>query len=97
MNTEEPDILDFFAGPGGWDSGAELAGLVPRRITGVELDASAVETARAAGYDRVHGDVLDMSPADFPHIRGLIASAPCPTFSASGNRSGIEDYQRVPS
>jgi site-specific DNA-cytosine methylase len=47
----EPDILDFFVGPGGWDRGAELAGIDPRRITGVELDPAAVETARATGYN----------------------------------------------
>jgi DNA (cytosine-5)-methyltransferase 1 len=91
----EPDILDFFAGPGGWDRGAELANIDPKRIVGFELDAAAVETARAAGYNRVHGNVLDLSPADFPHIRGLIASAPCPTFSASGKRTGLSDYQHV--
>lgn len=92
----EPDILDLFAGPGGWDHGAELAGIDPRRITGVELDAAAVETARAAGYKRVHGNVLDLSPDAFPHIKGLIASAPCPTFSASGKRTGLsDDYQHV--
>ena len=91
----EPDILDLFAGPGGWDRGAELAGIDPRRITGVELDAAAVATARAAGYNRVHGDVLDLSPADFPHVKGLIASAPCPTYSAGGKRTGLDDYQHV--
>ena len=93
--TIEPDILDFVAGAGGWDRGAELAGIDPRRITGIELDAAAVETARAAGYSRVHADVLDLLPADFPHVRGLIASAPCPTFSAGGKHSGITDYQHV--
>jgi len=39
--TIEPDILDFFAGPGGWDRGAELAGIDPRRIVGYELDPAA--------------------------------------------------------
>lgn len=94
-SVSQPDILDFFAGPGGWDRGAELAGIDPRRITGIELDAAAVATARAAGYNRVHANVLDLNPADFPHIRGLIASAPCPTFSASGKRTGLDDYQHV--
>ncbi|OAE01605.1 hypothetical protein A6A22_09375 [Arthrobacter sp. OY3WO11] len=92
----EPDILDLFAGPGGWDRGAELAGIDPRRIKGIELDAATVQTARAAGYNRVHGNVLDLNPADYPHVKGLIASAPCPTFSASGKRTGLsDDYQHV--
>lgn len=92
----EPDILDLFAGPGGWDRGAELAGIDPRRIQGIELDAAAVQTARAAGYNRVHGNVLDLKPADYQHVKGLIASAPCPTFSASGKRTGLsDDFQHV--
>ena len=96
ITATEPDIIDFFAGPGGWDRGAELAGIDPKRIQGFELCPAAVETARAAGYNRVQADVLDLDPADFPHARGLIASAPCPTFSASGKRTGLsEDYQHV--
>lgn len=90
------DILDLFAGPGGWDRGAELAGIEPTRILGVEKDPVACATARAAGYRRLQADVLDLDPADYGHITGLIASPPCPTFSSSGKRTGLgDDYQRV--
>lgn len=65
----EPGIPDLVAGPGGWYRGAELSGIDPRRISGFELDAAAVETARAAGYNRILHNVLDLSPADFPHQR----------------------------
>lgn len=94
MSTQHT-ILDLFAGPGGWDRGAELAGIDPATILGVELDEHAVKTARAAGYNRLHANVLDLDPADFPHIKGLIASPPCPTFSTSGKGTGRVDYQTV--
>lgn len=76
MSTQ-PTILDLFAGPGGWDRGAELAGIDPKLIEGIELCASAVETARAAGYNCLHANVQDPDPAEFDHVTDLIASAPC--------------------
>ncbi|MFC9352831.1 hypothetical protein [Arthrobacter sp. NPDC057013] len=82
--TIEPDILDLFAGPGGWDRGAELAGINPRRIIGVELDATAVQTARAAGYTRLHGNVLELDPADFPSVKGSDRQRPVPNFLSLG-------------
>lgn len=94
--STQATILDLFAGPGGWDRGAELAGFDPALIHGIELDKHAVQTARAAGYNRTQADVMDLDPQDFDHITGLIASAPCPTFSASGKKSGLTcDYQTV--
>lgn len=95
MTHKAATILDLFAGPGGWDRGAELAGLDPRIIHGIELDQHAVATARAAGYTRTQANVMDLDPADFPHITGLIASPPCPTFSACGKGTGRVDYQTV--
>jgi len=58
----KPTILDVFAGLGGWDRGAELAGFDPQLIEGIELDPAAVQTARAAGYNRVHCNVLNLNP-----------------------------------
>ena len=36
-------ILDLFAGPGGWDEGAKLAGLADY-LVGIEHDTSACQT-----------------------------------------------------
>ena len=43
-------VVDLFAGPGGWDTGARDLGIV---TTGVEWDAAACETAKAAGHARL--------------------------------------------
>lgn len=81
----EGDDVDLFAGPGGWDAAARRLGLDP---CGVELDAAACETRAAVGLRTVEGDVAALDPAAFAPVRGLIASAPCPTFSAAGNGGG---------
>lgn len=92
--TIEPDILDFFAGPGGWDRGDEVAGINTQRIKGIELDTAAVATARAAGHNRVYCNVLDLNPKDFLGIRGLIASAPWPDLL--GRRQAHRPLGRLP-
>jgi DNA (cytosine-5)-methyltransferase 1 len=48
-------IVDLFAGPGGWDEGLRLLGR--RDVLGIELDAAACETARAAGHERLQADI----------------------------------------
>ena len=91
----EPDlVLEQFAGPGGWDEAAKLLGRT-ERIVGVEINADAVTTARAAGHERIHGSVLDQQLVDWGRAVGLISSPVCPTFSDAGLRSGIADYQHV--
>lgn len=78
------DYVDLFAGPGGWDVAARELGLDG---VGIELDPSACATRDAAGLRTVFGSVLEYSPAMF-RARGLIASAPCQTFSTAGNGAG---------
>lgn len=79
-------ILDLFAGPGGWDEGARSLGLV---TIGVEWDAAACLTARAAGHARVRADVEQMSTARMVgKVTGLIASPPCQDFSGAGPKRG---------
>lgn len=77
-------ILDLFAGPGGWDEA--LASLGQFEVVGIELDAEACATAITAGHPRIRGDVREVEPSDFYNVVGLIASPPCQTFSAAGQR-----------
>ncbi len=79
------DAIDLFAGPGGWDVAARDLGL---HFLGIEWDRWAVATREAAGLPTIHGDVRDYGPADFPGVRGFIASPPCQTFSMAGGGSG---------
>lgn len=86
-----PRAVSLFAGAGGWDTGAEILGIAG--VTGVDIDADACATARAAGHVRLLGDVRDHTPAD--GAVGLIVSPPCPTWSAAGRRSARGDLGRV--
>jgi DNA (cytosine-5)-methyltransferase 1 len=74
------DLLDHFAGPGGWDEGGKSLGV---RSYGVEIDADACATAKAAGHSRLHADVLDVKPEQATAwTRQLfVASPPCVAFS----------------
>jgi DNA (cytosine-5)-methyltransferase 1 len=81
----DADVVDLFAGPGGWDVAARRLGMDP---VGVELDAAACATRAAAGLRTLRGDVAALDPRAFAAVRGVIASAPCPTFSAAGNGGG---------
>lgn len=85
-----PLVLDLFAGPGGWDQGLRDAGY-DGPLLGVEWDADACATARAAGHDRLQADVAELDPRTFGTVRGLIASPPCQGFSAAGKGKGRAD------
>lgn len=88
-------IVDLFAGPGGWDEGARLAGCT-EPIVGIEWDRDACRTAAAAGHWRVRADVALYPTAPFRgKTSGLIASPVCPTFSTAGNGAGKLDMDRV--
>lgn len=95
MNTHTaPIVLDLFAGPGGWDTGLRATGYTGPLI-GVEHDADACATARAAGHTRHHGDVPALDPTTFGPVAGLIASPPCQTYSTAGDRQGALDIAAV--
>lgn len=86
-------IFDLFAGPGGWDEGLRLLGRTD--VIGVEWDQAAVETARAAGHKRLHGDVaLTPIPTRWP-AEGLIASPPCQGWSRAGKGRSRQDQEAV--
>ncbi|HEY3483518.1 MAG TPA: DNA cytosine methyltransferase, partial [Streptomyces sp.] len=55
------EIVHLFAGPGGMEAGSPYPGV------GIEWDANAVATRRAAGLPTIHADVRAHGPADFPH------------------------------
>ena len=83
-------IIDMFAGPGGWSEGLRLAG---RQDFGIEHDPSACDTRYAAGHATWLADLRTVDPLMFGRlgVEGLIASPPCQSFSAAGNRAGLED------
>lgn len=87
-------IVDLFAGPGGWDTGLGLLGRTD--VLGIEWDKSACDTARAAGHERLQGDVSKIDPLVwYDESDGLIASPPCQGFSLAGKGKGRLDTQRI--
>lgn len=74
------DMIDLFAGPGGWDEGAKSIGI---KAYGVEIDPDACATARAAGHLRLCADVYDVPPemATAWTKDIFVASPPCVAFS----------------
>lgn len=83
-------LRDDFAGPGGWEEGLRILreerGIQHAPCVGIEFEASAVATARAAGQERIYGDVRAIRALLI--LAGYIASPPCQTFSAAGGGSG---------
>lgn len=82
--------VDLFGGPGGWAVAVDALGLDE---IGVEWDPGACETRRAAGWRVVRADVAALDPARFVadhgvDVDGLIASPPCPLYSAAGGKQG---------
>jgi DNA (cytosine-5)-methyltransferase 1 len=91
-NVQPGQIVDLFAGAGGWDEG--LRGLGPRAL-GLELDPVACATAEAAGHQRLRADLASLDPFDFGPLRGLIASPPCQAYSIAGKKLGRADKAAV--
>lgn len=88
-------LLDLFAGPGGVDEGARLAGYTGQ-LVGIEWDMAACRTAMAAGHPRIRADVASYPTAPFVgRVDGLWCSPPCPTFSSAGNGGGKLDMDKV--
>lgn len=83
------NIIDLFAGPGGWDEGLRMIGRTD--VLGIEWDEPACLTAEAAGHKRLRADVAAINPRDYIGAEGLIASPPCQAWSLAGKRGGEED------
>lgn len=62
-----PTVLDLFCGAGGWSEGARGAGLDP---VGLDTDADACRTSRAAGHTVVRADVSAYPPDAFAPVGG---------------------------
>lgn len=77
-------VVDLFAGPGGWDLAALDLGI---DVLGIEYDDAACATRKAAGLKTLQADVSALDPMDFP-CNGLIASPPCQAFSMAGKGEG---------
>lgn len=72
-----------------------MAGYQGRAI-GIEHDADACATARAADHERILADVADLDPGNFGRcVTGLIMSPPCQAWSTAGNRGGEADRAAV--
>lgn len=84
-----PDVIDLFAGPGGWDEGARMLGLTD--LLGVEWEPTACATAEAAGHRRIQADVAALNPADYRGVRGGVFSPPCQAWSPAGSGGGELD------
>ncbi len=88
----EQQILDLFAGAGGWEEALRTLGL---RALGIELDTTASATAVAAGHERLIDDVAALDPRAFAPLWGLIASPPCQAYSVAGQKLGRRDKRHV--
>lgn len=82
---EHADTVDLFAGPGGLDVAARWLG---REVYGLEWDADACLTRKAAGFNFVQHDVRDLGPKDFPAATMLTGGPPCQTFTVAGSGAG---------
>jgi DNA (cytosine-5)-methyltransferase 1 len=96
------NALDLFAGPGGWDVGAQALGIDP---LGIEYDDAAVATRKAYGLRTIHADVTTLDPLEVARSHSeeaaadgidlLIASPPCQAWSMAGSRQGEHDREEV--
>lgn len=88
-------VIDCFAGAGGWEEGARIAGFTGR-IVGIEKDMAACRTGVIAGHWRVCADVAAFPLAHLTgKVTGVIESPPCPTFSTAGEGAGKVDLPNV--
>lgn len=79
-------VVDGFAGPGGWSEGLRMLGL---RDIGLEWDAAACGTRKAAGHLTIRVDVSSFVLGPLVgRVWGLIMSPPCTLFSDAGTRVG---------
>jgi DNA (cytosine-5)-methyltransferase 1 len=89
---QQGQVLDLFAGAGGWEEGLRPLGLA---ALGVEWERWACATAQAAGHARLQADLSTLDPQDFAPVWGLIGSPPCQAYSTAGKGLGAFDKPLV--
>lgn len=77
------EIVDLFAGPGGWSEALRELGRGDDEI-GIEYEANACATRAAAGHRTLQADVSTIDEQDYADAEGVIASPPCQGFSSAG-------------
>lgn len=87
-------IVDLFAGPGGWDEALRMDGRGDD-VIGIEWDDAACLTRHARGHHTRQADVAEVDPLEYAAIDGLIASPPCQAWSMAGARKGEIDRSLV--
>ncbi len=87
------EVVDLYAGPGGWDEGMRMLGMTS--VVGIEWDHAACLTATAAGHRRIRADVSQYCIDVFAGVKGVIASPPCQAWSMAGKRQGEVDRAKV--
>jgi DNA (cytosine-5)-methyltransferase 1 len=85
--TEEPVVLDLFAGCGGLSLGFEAAGF---KTVGYEMNPDAAETYRKNLVGGCITDKLDLQ-STYPEAQIIIGGPPCQPFSVGGNQHGVND------
>jgi DNA (cytosine-5)-methyltransferase 1 len=93
MTGDRIKVLEGFAGPGGFSEGARMVGLTG--MLGIDLNADACETAKAAGHRRFCGSIRDFEPADLPGVGVWLSAPPCPSFTVAGKGTGRAEYPTV--
>ncbi len=88
----EGQILDLFAGAGGWEEGLRPLGL---SALGIELETWACRTAMAAGHARLQADLSTLDPQDLAPVWGMVGSPPCQAYSTAGKGLGAFDKPLV--
>jgi len=83
-------IIEACAGPGGWSTGARMAGHTGPAY-GIDINPWACRTAAAAGHHRIQADIttfpLDHLVGSFD---GVIISPDCKGWSIAGNQAGLD-------
>ncbi|WP_275293318.1 DNA cytosine methyltransferase [Amycolatopsis sp. La24] len=91
-SSEQVEMVDLFAGPGGLDVASHWLGL---STVGIEWDADACTTREAAGLRTKQGDVRSSKPLDYPDARILAGGPPCQTYTVAGRGEGRKALDQV--
>jgi DNA (cytosine-5)-methyltransferase 1 len=95
MRTDHPaivaDVVDLFAGAGGWDIACSALGL---DVLGIDNSDAVMRTRRANALRTLHADVRDVEPSGVDAI-AMLASPPCQTFSIAGKGAGRAAFDAV--